>query len=109
MTGLALLPLDTRTLPGWPAAEDPSGIEMLFVLVAIPAAITLLIVIFNTVAKLASTNRATSTGVIAESPSGAPEVAGPGSAQTITTGRRAPAGATVAAEAPVKDEQPDTV
>jgi hypothetical protein len=86
VTGLALLPLDTRTLPGWPVAEDPSGVHMLFVLIGIPAIITLVIIVLNTVGPLAATNRATSTGVIAETPTGAPEVGGPGGAAAITAG-----------------------
>lgn len=85
MTGLALLPLDTHTLPGWPVAENPSGVHMLFVLGGIPAIIAVVIIVLNTVAKLAAGNRATSTGVIAEAPAGAPAVGGSGAA-ALTAG-----------------------
>ena len=37
MFGLSAFPLPLETLPGWPAAPDPSMVEVLFILLGVPA------------------------------------------------------------------------
>lgn len=86
MTGLALLPLETHSLPGWPQPEAPTGLDMLVILVVFPAICTLVLIALVTVGQLAKTNRATATGVLAEQPVDAPELGGTAGSAQLTTG-----------------------
>ena len=86
VTGLALLPLETHSLPGWPQPEAPTGVHMMVVLLVFPAICALVLIALVTVGQLAKTNRATATGVLAERPVDAPELGGPGGSAQLTTG-----------------------
>lgn len=57
------MPLDTHTLPGWPAAENPSGLYFFVLLLVVPLTITAVLALLVTGSALVKRNRASSMGV----------------------------------------------
>lgn len=84
--GLALLPLETHSLPGWPVPPSMNWLSFVAILLGVPAVIVLVIVLLVGGPALRRANRVTSQGVLDAGPAQEPAVGGGGAAAAVTAG-----------------------